>query len=82
MEIVLTRPNCKKLTRIVGIDSADSLESPRIGLTNCELNEILSHLPASLKALSLHSPRKAINDKLQPRIASLGLPPAYYIEAP
>lgn len=74
--------NCKKLTHLVGIDSADSLESLRIGLTNVELNEILNHLPMNVKALTLHSPRKAIDDKIQLRVASLGLPGAYYTGAP
>lgn len=74
--------NCKKLTRLVGIDSADSLESLRIGQTSVELNEILNRLPTNVKALTLHSPRKAIDDELQLRIASLGLPSAYYTGAP
>lgn len=74
--------NCKKLTRVVGIDSAGSLESLRIGLTNVELNEILNQLPTNVKALTLNSPRKRIDEKIQLRVASLGLPSAYYTGAP
>ena len=74
--------NCKKLTHIVGINAADSLESLRIGMTSIELGAILDHLPASLKALTLHSPSKGIDDKLQLRVASRGLPSAYFTGAP
>jgi hypothetical protein len=74
--------NCKNLTNVVGIDSADSLESLRIGLTNIDLGKILNRLPLNVKALTLHSPRKAIDDKLQLKVASLALPNAYYTGAP
>ena len=74
--------NCKNLTNVVGIESADSLESLRIGQTNVDLDKTLNLLPTSVRALTLHSPRKAIDDKLQQRVASLALPNAYYIGAP
>jgi len=74
--------NCKSLTRLVGIDSADLLESLGIGQTSVELNKVLNHLPANVRALTLHSPRKAIDEKVQLRVASLGLPSADYIGAP
>ncbi len=74
--------NCKKLTRLVGLDSAKSLESLRIGMTDIELNEVLNDLPASVKALTLHSPRKAIDDRVQRQVTALALPNAYYTAAP
>jgi hypothetical protein len=74
--------NCKKLTHLIGISSARSLESLRIGQTGVALDEVLNHLPANVKALTLHSPRKAVDDEVQLRIASLGLPSAYYTGAP
>jgi hypothetical protein len=74
--------NCKKLRRIVGLDRADTLESLRIGITDIDLNEVLDHLPTNVRALTLHSPKKAIDDKLQLRVASRGLPSAYYTGAP
>jgi hypothetical protein len=70
--------NCKKLTRVVGIDSADCLESLRIGQTSVELNEVLDQLPANVKALTLHSPRKAIDNEIQRRVTLRGLPSAYF----
>ncbi len=78
----LSLSNCKKLAHVLGIGSATALESLRIGQTVIDLDEVLNHLPASVKALTLYSPSKAIDNKLQLRIASLGLPPAYYIGAP
>ncbi len=74
--------NCKKLTRLVGIDSAESLESLRIGRTDIALNEVLDDLPANVRALTLHSPRKATDDEVQRRVASFKLPDAYYTGAP
>lgn len=74
--------NCKKLTHLVGIDIADSLESLRIGMTDIDLNEVLNHIPTNVKALTLHNSHKVIDDKLQLRVASLGLPSAYYTGAP
>jgi len=74
--------NCKNLTRVIGIGAADCLESLRIGRTDVDLNEVLNHLPVKLKALTLHSYRKAVDDGVQLRIASLGLPSAYYTGAP
>lgn len=74
--------NCKNLTSIVGIDSADSLKSLRIGRTAIELNEVLDHLPANIKGLTLCSPSQAIDKEVQLRIGSIGLPSAYYTGAP
>jgi hypothetical protein len=74
--------NCKKLSRLVGLNTAVTLESLRIGITDIELNEVLNQLPTSVKALTLHSPHKAIDKTLQVRVSSLGLPSAYYTGAP
>jgi hypothetical protein len=69
--------NCKRLKRLVGIKSADSLESLRIIQTDIELKQVLNHLPTNVRALTLHSPRKAIDEKVRLRVSSLGLPSAY-----